>query len=504
MNSAFRPDSGKGQILRPYQSEALDAVRANIRKKITSQILQLATGGGKTTIASAIMQGAVAKGNRAMFVVDSLELVDQAAARFVADGMDVGVIQGDHVMTDYSKPVQVATIQTLRKRWPRMTKSLKPAVLVIDEAHVCHKAHEDIISECLQNGTVVLGLSATPFRKGLGRVYREIVVGATTADLTNDGYLVPARCYAPFIPELKGLKAKSNGDWNEDDLAELMGDAQIVGDVVDNWLKLAEGRQTIVFAANVAHSRLLCDSFQARGISAAHIDGYEADSAERTRKINDFRAGRIRVLCNCAILTKGFDAPETSCIVLARPTKSLMLHIQCIGRGLRTAEGKQDCIIIDHAGNVLRNGLPTDDLPQELDDGDSKRNLDRKQREKKDPVSKPCAKCGYVSTRHKCPACGFAPEARKDVEVKDGQLYEVTTGDVKKFDTKELAALYSELLGYARSRGYQDGWAYHKCSAYAGRAPKAKNSIQPTPPSPKTLNIIKHLNIKAAKQRAQL
>jgi len=489
------------QELRPYQQHALDALRRGIKAGMKAQVLMLATGGGKTTVASAIKQGAVAKGNRAFFVVDSLELVDQAARRFMEDGMGVGVIQGNHPMTDYSQPVQVATIQTLRNRWDEIADALKPAVVVIDECHVLHSKHEEIIAECKARGVPVIGLSATPFRKGLGKHFDNLVVGATTADLIGGGYLCPATCYAPHVPDLKGVKTTSNGDWAEDALAEVMGDATLVGDVVDQWLKLAEGRQTIVFGTNVAHSRALCDAFLLRGIKAAHIDGYERDPALRTEVVNAYRRGDIQVLCNVAVLTKGFDAPETSCVVFARPTKSLMLHYQMMGRGLRIAPGKDNCIIIDHAGNCLRNGLPDDDLPAVLDDSKGERNLDRRERDEKEPIAKPCGSCGHVSTKHACPACGFKPERRQDVEVVDGELYEVRTGKRKTMKDKPLTHLYGELLGYAQMKGYAGGWAYHKCREYAGKVPKNSRQIPPRHPSDDTMRIIKHLNIRAAKRR---
>lgn len=468
-----------------------------------AQLLMAPTGSGKTTIASAIKQGACAKGKKAFFIVDSLELVDQAAKRFMDDGMWVGIIQGDHIMTNYAAPVQVATIQTLGRRWRQMPDSIRPDLLIIDEAHVLHQAHEDIIQWCKENGVPVIGLSATPFRKGLGKIFDRLVVTITTADLMEAGYLCRARCYAPNIPNLKGVKTNSTGDWDADAVAEVMGENGLMGDVVEQWLKLAEGRQTIVFAANVAHSRALCDRFRQVGIPAAHIDGYETDKEGRSEKINAFRRGEIKVLCNVAVLTKGFDAPETGCVVLARPTKSLMLHIQMIGRGLRTADGKQDCIIIDHAGNCLRNGLPDSALPQELHDGESSRNLDRKEREKKDPVEKPCASCGFVSTKHVCPSCGFKPEVRQDVEVVDGDLYEITKDDApkEKWTTEDIAQLYQELKGYARAKGYKDGWAYVNCQKFAGRAPRNTRQLGALPPSAATLNVVKHLMIKAAKSR---
>ncbi|MBA4898708.1 DEAD/DEAH box helicase family protein [Pseudomonas aeruginosa] len=331
------------QILRPYQDKALNELRRGIRDGILVQMLMAPTGAGKTTIASAMKQGACAKGKRAFFIVDSLELVDQAATRFYEDGLEVGVIQGDHSWTDYSKPIQVCTIQTLRSRWQGLPDYLKPDLVVIDEAHVLHKMHKEIIEECVERKIPVIGLSATPFRKGLGRVFGRLVVSATLAELTDQGFLVPAHCYAPSIPDLKGIKTSADGDWADDALAEVMGGAKIMGDVVTNWLQLAKGRQTVVFGCNVAHSRELARQFTEAGILAAHVDGY-MDELERAKIIKNYRHGSIRVLCNVAVLTKGFDAPETSCVVLARPTKSLMMHYQMMGRGLRTADGKKDCL----------------------------------------------------------------------------------------------------------------------------------------------------------------
>jgi len=487
--------------LRPYQITALDGLRRNIAAGVRAQVLMMATGAGKTSVASVLAGGSVAKGNRVCFVADSIELVDQALARFAGDGLSCGVIQGAHYLTDYSRPVQIATIQTLARRWPEMPEDIRPRVVVIDECHVLHKAHEQVISDVTSSGGVVVGLSATPFRRGMGKVFDAMVVGATTAQLTRDGYLVPAKCYAPYVPDLRGVKTTTGGDWQADALAEFMGDAKLVGDVVDHWQRHASDRQTICFAANVAHSRHLCDAFVRKGIAAAHLDGYERDPEARQKIIDDYRAGRIQVLTNCAILSKGFDAPATSCIVVARPTKSLMLHLQMLGRGLRTAEGKQDCLILDHAGNVLRNGLPTDPLPTELHDGSLGHNPDRRVRDKREPVESACASCGHVSTKHVCPACGFKPERREGVEVRDGELFEVAETQ-ERFGADELAGLYAEMLGHARAKGYADGWAWHKVREYAGRAPKATKSIQPREPSERTRKIIQHLNIKRAKRRA--
>lgn len=492
------PPEPAGQTLRPYQRTALDKLRLGIKQGSKAQVLMMATGGGKTTVASEIAQGARRKGRRTYFVVDSLELVDQAVERFSQDGLDVGVIQGDHILTDYSRPVQVCTIQTLRNRWDQIAETLRPDVIIIDECHVTHQTHIKMIEHAAGKKIPVIGLSATPFRKGLGKIYDSMVVGATTAELIEQGYLCKANFYAPYVPDMKGVKT-TNGDWQADALGDLMGDSKIVGDVVEHWLKHASERRTLVFAANVAHSRLLCDRFKQSGVNAEHIDGY-GDTSDRAEIVRKFRRGEIQVLVNCAVLIKGFDAPEVDCLVIARPTKSLMLHIQMLGRGLRIADGKDHLLVLDHAGNVLRNGLPTDELPDTLDTGKGD-NPDRKTRDKDEPVPKACIKCGHVSTKHKCPKCEFAPESRKDVEVRDGELYELGDTAPQKFSTAEVQNFYAELLGYAMQKRFKPGWAYHKCKSFAGRAPRNTREIKPKQPSEQTLNRIKHMNIKAAKRK---
>lgn len=490
------------QNLRPYQQSALDSLRQGIASKHLAQLLMLPTGAGKTTVASAMFQGAMKKGKRVLFIVDTIELIDQTVRRFTEDGMEIGVIQGQHEMTDYSKPVQIATIQTLRNRWEQMAQWMAFDLVVIDEAHVIHSQHRDIIEHCLENRIPVIGLSATPFRKGMGKIFDSMVVGTSVTDLTDNGYLVPATCYAPHIPNLKGVKTTSDGDWQEDALAEYMGQAAIVGGVVEKWLQIGEDRQTLVFGANRAHANLLCAEFKERGVVADYVDG-RTDKEEREAIIQAYRDGRIKVLCNVGVLTKGFDAPETSCVVIARPTKSLMMHIQIIGRGLRPAPGKQDCIVIDHAGNCIRNGLPTEPLPTELHDGAvGSTNPDRRQREEKEREPKECPSCGALKSAHVCPKCGFKPEVREDVESRDGDLVEIGSGKKKEWTPAKKAEFYAELLGYAQVKGYRPGWAYMKCREFVGSTPRNTREIPAKHPSDATMRIIQHLNIRAAKRRA--
>ncbi len=504
MPSYERHYKNKEPSARPYQLEALNALRSNVGKGVKSQVCMVATGGGKTFIASLIAAAAVRKGGRVFFIVDSLELVDQAASAFQQAGLPVGVIQAEHELTDYSQPVQVATIQTLRSRWNMLATHLMPTVLMVDECHVVHRAHEKIIRECTTKSVPVIGFSATPFRRGLAKIFDELVVGATTADLTKLGFLSPAKCYAPYIPDLDKVRKKSDGDWQEDALGEFMGEAKIVGDVVNNWIKLGERRQTLVFACTVAHSKLLRDAFKARGIAAEHIDGYDTDKRARAQKVADFKAGKIQVLCNVAVLTKGFDAPATSCIVIARPTKSLMMHIQILGRGLRTSPGKDDCIVIDHAGNCLRNGLPSEDLPHELDDGELKRNLDRKQRESDEPTEHACPSCGFLKLARACPSCGYMYEKLEDVQRKEGELREITSTKAanRKATPAEKIAFYGELKQYASDRGYKEGWASNQYRAKFGVWPNAYRDAPLKQPTQETLGFITHRQIAYAKRSA--
>lgn len=489
--------------VREYQQQAIHGLRMGIVEKHKAQILMMATGSGKTLVATEIMKGAQSKRNRAYFIVDNLELVEQTLNRFLKDGLDVGVIQGKHELTDYSRLVQVASIQTLNRRWDDIKEELRPRLVVIDEAHVIHETHIKIIEWCKENNIPVIGLSATPFRKGLGNIFDRLQIGATTDYLTEQGYLVPALCYAPNIPNLKGIKSKG-GDWAEDALAEVMGEAKFMGDVVEHWLQLAEGRKTIVFACNVAHSREIAKQFNQAGVIAAHIDGY-MDTDERANIIDQFRKGYIQVISNVAVLTKGFDVPDVSCVVLARPTKSLMLHIQMMGRGLRLAEGKKDCLIIDHAGNCLRNGLPTDDLPNTLDDGKGK-NPDRKvkQQDKQEREPRPCVKCNFVYAGRMCPLCGFKPQAHEDVAFINGELVPLTEvpRNKRKFTPEEKQDIYAQMLGYAYQHKYSQGWAYYKTKEYCGSMPKNTN-VPPIEPTPEIANWIKHKNIRFHKAKAK-
>lgn len=486
--------------LRQYQDEQLHLLRQGISNGSLIQMLMSPTGSGKTEVAKAVMASAYQKRKRVYFVVDSLKLLNQSIKR-LDKNMNVGVVQSDHVLTDYNQLVQVISVQTLRTRIDLLLSKYPPDLVIIDEAHVIHEAHLKLIEWCRANNKPVIGLSATPFRKGLGLIFDRLVTNITIQQLTDQGFLVPAECYAPFVPSMKGLKTAANGDWVEDELAKVMGDAKIVGDVVQHWKELGENRQTLVFACNVKHARQLAEAFFNAGIMAAHIDGY-MDSEESDEILRLYSEGKIKVLVSVAMLAKGYDDPATSCLVIARPTKSLMLHYQILGRGLRICPetGKVDCIIIDHSGNLILNGKPTDALPDTLDMGEGD-NPDRaRDKSESEPKEHACQNCDYLHIGSICPKCGNKLEVAEGITVASGKLVRledrkhVISGDHKQ-------EVFEQLLGYAQDHKKKPGWAYYAYRTFMGEEPAKAWQQNPVsrPPCDEVTRWVKGYNVRRAK-----
>lgn len=473
--------------LREYQIAALDGIRAELRNRRKRVMLMSPTGSGKTAIAAEMVRAARDKGTRVLFVCDSVELIDQTSARFDDEDIEHGVMQAQHWRTDSTMPVQVASIQTLRNR------RIPPfGLCIIDEAHCLHKAHLTLMAE--HPTAVFVGLSATPFAKGLGKHFEAMVVAETTQGLVDQGYLVESRVFAPSAPDVSKVRTV-RGDFDEVQLAAETDKPKLVGDIIEHWFRLAKGRPTIAFAVNVAHSKHIAEQFTLAGIRAEHLDSF-TESQERRSMIQAFKRGEIEVLSSVGILSKGFDYPGASCAILARPTKSLMLYIQQVGRVLRIADGKQDAIILDHAGNTERHGFVTDLLPTTLDDGKRK---ESKPIERQEPLPKTCSKCHFVKQVHQCPNCGFAPERQNSVEETAGILVEVT--GKKKLLTQDKAKLFAELKTIASERRWSAGRLSHVFRDITGVWPNKYREQPAAPPSIETLHMVQHLAIRYAKGR---
>ena len=472
--------------LRPYQSEALNVLRRSISTGRRRPLLQAPTAAGKTVIASEIIKGAMAKGKRVMFVCDRIELIDQTSATFEAFGIPHGVIQANHPLTDYSKAIQIGSVQTLaRRRWPPVD------LILVDEAHTQYKS---LIKQLRKWDNIpVIGLSATPWSKGLGLIYDDLHILTTTQQLIDDGYLCPFEVYGPPI-DVSGIKTV-RGDFDEGQLADRVNQPKIVGSVVDAYQKHGRDKPAICFAVNIAHSKALCAAFNERGIKAEHLD-HHTSVEDRRKLIHAFKLGRVPVLCSVEVMTKGFDAPAAEVLILARPTKSEILHVQMIGRVLRIKDGKTIATILDHAGNNERLGFVTDIHKDALctkEPGDKS----KEKPEPKEKLPKHCPSCNFLKDPgvHACPKCGFAPEVQSEVQHEAGELQKV-----KVASKAEKQKWYSMLLCHAQGKGYSSGWAAHKYRERFGVWPRMLNKGLITPDQ-EVRNYITHLNIKHAKRR---
>lgn len=495
-------------VLRPYQTKAVEDLRNEVRKGHKRLLLQAGTGSGKTVIAAEIIKNAMEKGKNVLFLAHRRELIDQCSDKLDWFGCEHGVIMAGRDR-DFMPQTQVASIQTL---WSRAVKRevmmLPPTdLIVLDE---CHRSMAPTYRKLLDEyeGCVVLGLTATPCRqdgRGLGNVYESMVRCPSVGELTREGFLVPVKYYAPARPDLKGVKVRM-GDYVEGELAERMDEDTLVGNIVEKWGQLAEGRQTVVFATGVKHSIHIAEEFQRAGVRAAHLDG-DTPMGERDEILRRLYERELDVVSNCMVLTEGWDCPPVSCCVLARPTKSLGLYLQMAGRTLRPWKGKTDTILIDHSGAVYEHGFLDQEIPWGLEYGDGGKITDEvKKRKQKEPKQITCPECQavYIS-KPECPFCGWKPSKKgEEYEWVDGELVEVTAKGQKKWKLSEeyKKEFYRELVHVARKRGYKDGWAAYRYKKKFGNWPDDRwKMMEPKVAGPEVLAYVRHLQIRYAKAK---
>ena len=379
-------------------------------------------------------------------------------------------------------------------------------LIVIDEAHTVagSKDYRAVMSAAK---CPVIGLSATPFARGLGKHYDELggplfesmVIAATVPELIGDGYLVDVEMYAPSEPDMTSIKMSRNAfgdlDYSDADVGRATDKPELVGDIVTHWLRLANNTPTVCFASNISHSKHIVESFRAAGVAAEHIDCY-TDEAERQAILARIETGETTVISNVGILCEGWDFPACTTLILARPTRSLVRYIQMAGRVLRPHATKHRALILDHSGTAVRLGFPTDDFPLELNDG-TPRPAGESQ-ERKAPLPKACLSCSYLKVTHKCPVCGFAPDKRDGVEVRTGDL--VKLAKQPKATMPDKQAFYSQLVAVAESKGYKEGWTSHKYRERFGVWPRGLLDA-PAEPTKEVTDWLKSQQIRFAKRR---
>lgn len=440
--------------LRPYQQAIVDDARTAFRAGRRKVLVQLATGGGKTVLGSFMVHGSSSRGRTCWWLVHRRELIRQASGTFYDMGIAHGIVAGGHTSDPHAR-VQVGSIQTLARRLDRLPF---PDMIVFDETHHIGAAQWSQIFEAYPQA-YVLGLTATPWRldgRGLGSWYEHMVQGPAVAELIEAGSLSRYRLFAPSQPDMTGVETQA-GDFKQRQLASVMDKPSITGDAVEHYRTLCAGKRAVAFGVSIEHSRHVAASFVAAGIAAEHVDG-QMDHGARDAAVARFVAGETLVLCNADLFGEGFDVPAIEAAILLRPTQSLSLYLQQVGRALRPAPGKAHAIILDHAGNSLRHGLPDDDRDWTLADREKK-----KRAAASDSPVRQCLKCYRVYRPQKqCPGCGHQPPvAAREVEEREGALVEIAAAQQKRARWAEERDCVSldDWQRLAAARGYRPGWA---------------------------------------------
>lgn len=433
-------------MLRAYQIDAIERVRALMWAGMRRVVLVMPTGAGKTLTCGELARRVVVDRRRVLWLAHRSELVDQACDALTRLGLQVGA----QCSTATAPPnpfarVQVASVQTLLARGERPPADL----IVADEAHHFAAAAEQwaALLSAYPNALIV-GPTATPERGdgcGMSGCFDGLVVGATVGDLTRDGYLVPCELLRPDKPLAPG---------------------QLARDPVDAYLEHGSARPAVVFARSVPLAEQYAAGFQAAGISARALSN-ETPWGERRDAIAAFRRGELQVLTNCYVLTEGFDAPELSCVVVARGCGSAGMYLQMVGRALRPAAGKSDALVLDLRGVSHEHGLPSDERTYDLDGRGIRL---------KDPNSY-CPVCGAAKEPGEaCASCGYVPsgeDTAKPDKITGDKLrpyhrLRQTDDDVKR------AERLARWIADARRRGYRDGWWRAKFAAVYGTGPSAE------------------------------
>lgn len=445
--------------LRSYQQAAVDQVREAFRAGRRKPLLVAPTGSGKTVMFSYVTASAAAKGNRTLILVHRQELLEQCHRSLASMDVPHGLIAAG-LTPDRNQLTQVASVQTLVRRFDRV---LPPDLIVIDEAHhATAGAWASVLAQYPQ--ARVLGVTATPQRldgKGLGQVFDDLIRGPEVTKLIEDGYLCKPVYYAPKTVDLTGVH-KVAGDFNRAEVAERMDKPTITGDAVTHYRKYAEGQPCIVFCTGIKHAENVAAAFNASGYRFKVIDG-TLSKEERAARVAALGSGQLHGLVSVDIVSEGFDLPCVAVAILLRPTASLSLHLQQIGRVLRPAPNKPRAIILDHVGNCRRHGLAEEVRDWSLD-GIKKRGKRGPQDDVAD--TRQCPECFAVHTPSPtCPQCLHVYEIKDRIpDVVDGELVPLEALHRAVRERKQeqaMARTMDDLIKLGKTRGMKNpyGWA---------------------------------------------
>ena len=427
-------------MLYDHQVEFLNNIKQSIKNGNKRIMCVASCGFGKSIIIKEICDSATKKKNNYMILVHRIELVNQLNERGLKASMVQTISRHINEQPDYK-------------------------IIIIDEAHLAlSQSYLKVINH--YKNAIILYFTATPKRlDGLNfsTIADDIVIAKSAKWLIENNYLAPYDYYAPKILVDCDKLTTTNGDYTQSDIIEQMDKPKIYGDIFNEWCKFAKGKKTIVYASSLSHSRKIVDYFNTNGINSAHIDG-NTPRNERDKIINDFKSGNIKILSNYALIVEGFDVPDCECCIIARPTQSLVIHIQSTMRCMRYRPNKR-AIILDFVGNFERHGLPDDDREWSLE------SIKRPRSNTTEPkiLTRTCPNCYKVYQAKlglKCPYCNsIVSKTKKEIEYdKQQELIKVEEINRKKKRMEVgRSQTREDLERIARERGYKRSWVWVQC-----------------------------------------
>jgi superfamily II DNA or RNA helicase len=446
--------------LRPYQNQLANDIRGAFGSGASRPLAVSPTGSGKTVLFSYITSQVLKRGSRVIIVAHRREILDQISATLKRVGVPHGFIQAGKSAS--TQPAMVASIQTLARRLDTIPA---PDLVIIDEAH--HSVSKSYVQMFAAWPTAkFIGVTATPERldgKGLGVMFDRMVMGPSVQWLIDNGFLAQPVYYAPReVVDLSQVHTIA-GDFDRSETEEIVDTPRITGDAVTHYIRFCNRQRAVAFCISVAHAQHVADTFNSCGIPSASIDG-TLDPEVRKQRVEDLTAGKILVLTSCELISEGFDLPAVNAAILLRPTQSLSMHLQQVGRALRPYPGKANAIILDHVGNCLRHGLAEQERDWDLSG--------REKRLKKSSLveTKQCSKCFAIFAGTVCPQCGSQREiATREIEEVDGELQRLSIEDIskKREERREegKCKTLDDFRALAKQRGYKLGWAFFRWQA---------------------------------------
>ena len=483
-----------------HQDEAIAKLRDAVRRGKRRIILMSPCGSGKTEIAAAVTSSARSKNRFAAFTVPLIGLIDQTVARFELRGVaaaEIGVMQAKHERSNEIAPIQVCSVQTLasRKIFPLAD------VALIDEAHLQHA----IIERWMKSDPdrIFIGLSATPWARGMADLWDELIVVETIEGLIAKKILSPFRTFVPAErPDLSQVPVdKKSDDYESSALSDVMQETRLVADVVQTWLDKAAGRPTLVFCVDRAHAATVTNQFDRAGVRARYVDAF-TDTDDRAEYIQELLTGQTQVVVSIGTMTTGVDIPWVSCVQYVRPTRSKMLFVQSISRGLRAYPGKEDCLILDHSMTSKNLGQVTDIGEPGLLSKAKPKSVSR-ETPPEPPKARECLECHYMVPPRirRCPECGHQSQVFSAVTCEDGELVEFGGKTPKEraqaklnreWTAEQKEIFFGELKGFGEEKGYAPGWASNKYRERFGVWPDRYKNARPLHPSFGTLSWIRN------------